>query len=145
MRFPLVIFALLLLAAATFARKQETLPEMIARAEAAPLKDQPDLYVKIAKRRLKDADELYRANKPDEARAAVEDVARYCEKAADAADRSENRLKKTEIEIRKMADKLGDIKRTVDFENQAPIQAAADHLQDLRTKLLNRMFGKKKK
>jgi hypothetical protein len=146
MRPWLVAVALLLLtAAAAFARNDQPLPELIARAEAAPLKDRPSLYAKIARQRLNDADRLYHSGKPGEALAAVNDVVTYSDKATDAADRSGHRLKDTEIDIRKMAQKLSDIRRTLDFSDQPPVQAAADHLQDLRTELLNHMFGKKKK
>jgi hypothetical protein len=146
MRSWLVVLALLLATTtAVSARKEEPLPELMARAQAAPLKDRPSLYAKIARQRLNDADQLYRSSKPAAARAAVDDVVTYCDKATDAAVTSGSKLKNTEIEIRKMAEKLTDIRRTLDFSEQAPVQAAADHLQNLRTRLLNRMFGKKKK
>ncbi|HUK26075.1 MAG TPA: hypothetical protein VLV49_15940 [Terriglobales bacterium] len=145
MRFCLVLFSLVLLGGAAFAGKEEPLPDLIARAEAAPLKDRPPLYAKIAKRRVADADELYRSGKPEQARAAVNDAVSYCDKATDAADTSGSKLKNTEIAIREMADKLANMKRTLDFEDQAPVQAAIDHLQGLRTRLLDRMFGKNKK
>ncbi len=45
--------------------------------------------------------------------------------------------------LRKMAAKLRDIKRTLVFEDQAPVQATVDHLEQVRTELLARMFGKK--
>jgi hypothetical protein len=146
MRFwPAIVALILVTAAAAFAGKEESLPELIARAESAPLKDRPSLYTKIARHRLEDADQLYRSGKPDQARAAVSDVVSYCDKATDAANRSGKKLKNTEIEVRKMADQLTNMKRSLDFSEQAPVQAAVDHLQNLRTVLLNRMFGNKKK
>ena len=44
-----------------------------------------------------------------------------------------------------MAHRLIDIKRTLAFDNQAPVQEAADTLEKLRTDVLNRMFGKNAK
>ena len=64
----------------------------------------------------------------------------FSEKAHDAAIQSGKRVKNTEIEFRKMAAKLRDIKRTVNFEDQPPLQAAADRLESLRTDLLTHMF-----
>jgi polyhydroxyalkanoate synthesis regulator phasin len=124
--------------------KTETLQELIARAESARVEDRPALYVEIAERELKSANELYTAGKVDEARTAVQDVVTYSEKAHDAAIESGKRVKNTEIEFRKMAAKLRDIKRSLNFEDQAPVQAAAERLETLRTDLLSHMFGKGK-
>ena len=124
--------------------KTETLQELIARAESARVEDRPALYVEVAERELKSANELYTAGKVDEARTAVQDVVTYSEKAHDAAIQSGKRVKNTEIEFRKMAAKLRDIKRSLNFEDQAPVQAAAERLETLRTDLLSHMFGKGK-
>jgi polyhydroxyalkanoate synthesis regulator phasin len=124
--------------------KTETLQELIARAESARVEDRPALYVEIAERELKSANELYTAGKVDEARTTVQDVVTYSEKAHDAAIQSGKRVKNTEIEFRKMAAKLRDIKRSLNFEDQAPVQAAAERLETLRTDLLSHMFGKGK-
>ncbi|MGA8490951.1 MAG: hypothetical protein WB711_11035 [Terriglobales bacterium] len=145
MRLQTTIAALLLASSfLAFAYKSETLQQLIARAGSAPLHDQPSLYVDIAERQLKSADELYTASKVDDARAAVQDVVTYSEKAQAAAIQSGKKLKNTEIALRKMAEKLRDIKRSLNFDDQAPVQAAADRLENLRTDLLTHMFGKGK-
>ena len=126
-----------------FAHKEETLAELIARAESSKLEDRPHLYTEIARRQIKAADELYAAGKPEEARAAVRDVVEYSDKASDAATHSGKKLKDTEIAVRKMVARLRDIKRTLAFEDQAPIEEAVDHLEQVRTQLLSQMFGKK--
>ena len=112
----------------------------MARCESAKVEDRPALCVEIAERQLKSADELYTAGKVDEARSALKDVVTYSEKAHDAAIQTGKRVKNTEIEFRKMAAKLRDIKRTVNFDDQEPLQAAADRLESLRTDLLTHMF-----
>jgi hypothetical protein len=127
-----------------FAYKTETLQELIARAESAKLDEQPALYIEIAERQLKSADDLYTASKIDDAQIAVQDVMAYSKKAQVAAIQSGKKLKNTEIALRKMAAKLRDIKRSLNFEDQPPVQAAADRLEDLRTDLLTHMFGKTK-
>ena len=135
-----VFFASSLIA---FARKQETVAELIARAESSKLDDRPHLYTEIGRRQVKAADELYAAGKPEEGRAAVRDVVQYSDKARDAATQSGKKLKDTEIAVRKMVARLRDIKRTLPFEDQAPVQEAVDHLEQVRTELLSQMFGKK--
>jgi polyhydroxyalkanoate synthesis regulator phasin len=123
---------------------EQSLQELIARANSAPVKDRPALYIDIAERQLKSADELYSQGKIDEARAAVADVVTYSEKAHDAAVQSGKRQKPTEMASRKMSRKLRDLKRTLNFEDQAPVQAAADRLESLAQDLLAHMFGKGK-
>jgi hypothetical protein len=135
---------LLVMSFLAFAYKTETLQELIARAESAKLDDQPALFTDIAERQLKSADDLYTAGKIDDARAAVQDVVTYSEKAQATAIQSSKKLKNTEIALRKMAAKLRDIKRSLNFDDQAPVQAAADRLESLRTDLLTHMFGKGK-
>jgi hypothetical protein len=145
MRFrALTTSALLAASLLAFAYKTETLQELIARAEAARIEDRPALYVDIAERELKSADELYTSGKVDEARTAVQDVVTYSEKAHDSAIQSGKKLKNTEIAFRKMAARLRDIKRSLNFDDQAPLQTAADRLENLRTDLLSHMFGKGK-
>ncbi len=144
MRIRIIILAIFVASTLlAFARKEETLAELITRAESSRLEDRPHLYTEIARRQVKAADQLYAAGKPEEARAAVREVVEYSDKASDAATHSGKKLKDTEIAIRKMVARLRDIKRTVAFEDQAPIEEAVDHLEQVRTQLLSQMFGKK--
>jgi hypothetical protein len=146
MRFRILMIAVALLATSfpAFASQREPLAELIARADAARLEDRPSLYVEIAEHQLKSADELYTAGKVEDARTALEDVVTYSGKAHDAAVQSGKKLKNLEIDFRKMAAKLRDIKRNLNFDDQAPVQAAEDRLENLRTDLLSHMFGKSK-
>jgi hypothetical protein len=41
-----------------------------------------------------------------------------------------------------MADKLRDIKRTLPFEDQPPLEQSIRRLEDIRTALLKEMFAK---
>jgi len=136
-----VVLAMTLAAPAS---DEPTLPELIKRADSAPLGDRPSLYLEIAERQLKAADDLYKAGKVDDAGADVGEVVTYSERAHDAAVRSGKRLKNTEIALRKMSHRLRDIKRTLSFEDQTPAEAAAERLQSLADDLLAHMFGKGK-
>lgn len=139
------IAVLLAISLAVFASKEETLQALIARADAAPLRDRPGLYIEIATRQLRLADELYDEGKADEGRTAVLDVVTYSSKARDAAVESNKRLKNTELAVRNMARHLRDMKHTLNYEDQAPVQAAADRLENLADDLLSHMFGKDKR
>ncbi len=137
-----LIFALLVLVAIpAVARDEETVEQMVARADAAPADKQADLYIKIAERQLKASDHAFDANDVGTGKTCATDAALYTEKATDAAVATHKKLKHIEISARKMADKLRDLKRALNFEDQGPVQAAIDKLEAQRTRLLSAMFG----
>ena len=136
----LMIFSLV--SCATSMAKDEPVDELKARFEKARAEDRPKLGIKIAQYQLHDADRLYNEGKIDEARAAVGDVVTYCEKARDAAAQTKKHLKEVEIDARKMAEKLRDIKRNLNFDDQPPVKEAIDRLEAIRTTLLDEMFAK---
>ncbi|MGH9550276.1 MAG: hypothetical protein ACRD3W_12920 [Terriglobales bacterium] len=141
------MFILTLLAAASlaaFAAREESVDELIARAESAQPNDRPGLYLKIADLKAKAADKLYNDGNAEAGKAALQDVVAYSKKATDASIATGKKLKNLEITLRKMAEKFRDIKRTVAFEDQAPLQHTVDELEKMRTDLLSAMFGKKK-
>jgi len=140
----LSIVAIVMALAVTSLAKEPSLEELIARANAAPPKDQPGLFVEIAERQLKSADELYAAGKVEDARKCVTDVVTYSGKAHDAAIQSGKRLKSVEMAVRRMSHKLNDVKRTLNFEDQPPVSEASDQLEKLADDLLTHLFGKTK-
>ena len=75
------------------------------------------------------------------AHADLKDVVSYSEKATTAATQTGKKLKNIEIAVRKMAERLRDIKRSLNFEDQPPVQEAAERLEKLRNQLLAKMFG----
>jgi hypothetical protein len=137
----LITFGLALCAVA----KDETVEELKARFESARLEDRPELAIRIAKHQLRNADKLYGEGNVDQGRAAVDDIVTYSEKARDAATQTKKHLKNIEIDARKMAEKLRDIKRTVAFDDQPPVEQAIRRLEDVRTTLLKEMFAKDNK
>jgi hypothetical protein len=140
----LAAFALVTVALPAFAGKDESLDQLMARAESARPEDRPALYLEIALQKAETADKLYHAGDAEAGKAALQDVVTFSKKATDASIDTGKKLKNTEIALRKMAEKFRDIKRTVAFEDQAPIQQTMDELEKMRTDLLAAMFGKKK-
>jgi hypothetical protein len=139
-------FAMILLAlASAYGAKDETVDELKSRFESARPEDRPELGIRIAQHQLRDADKLYSEGNADRGRADVDDIVTYSEKARDAAIQTKKRLKNVEIDVRKMAEKLRDIKRTLAFEDQAPVEQAIHRLEDIRTTLLKEMFAKEDK
>ena len=136
---------LLALASAYGAAKDETVDELKARFESARLEDRAELAIRIAQHQLRNADKLYGEGNIDQGRDAVNDIVTYSEKARDAATQTKKHLKNIEIDARKMAEKLRDIKRTLAFEDQPPVEQAIRRLEEVRTTLLKEMFAKENK
>ncbi len=136
------IFTFLLLASTIALAKQESLDSLKSRCNSASIQDQPRACADVAKFQLKAAQEFYRTGSSEAAKTAVDEIASFGSKAAEASIKSGKRLKDTEIDLRKIAEKLRDLKRNADFEDQPPIQTAIDQLEKLRNGLLSRMFGK---
>jgi hypothetical protein len=126
------------------AARDESLDQLISRAESARPEDRPALYLEIARQKADIADQFYRAGDAEAGTATLREVVSFSKKATDASIETGKRLKNTEIALRKMVAKFGDVKRTVAFEDQAPIQQTMDELEKMRTVLLSTMFGKKK-
>src|SRR6266851_9496980 len=136
---------LFLLAAATvsFGKSEETIEQLIARADAARPDQQPDLYMQVAQRELKSATEAYKTEQMEEFRTAVQQIVKYSDSAHSAAFHSGKDLKPTEIKIREIAIRLRDIKLNVEADEQPAVQAAIERLESFRTELLHSMFGSK--
>jgi len=130
-------------AGSSFGGSNETINELIARAEAARPDQQADLYMEVAQKALKSAPEAYKADKVEEFRAAVQQIVQYSDRAHLAALHSGKHVKDTEIKIREIAIRLRDIKLNVDVDDQPPVQTAMDQLEGFRTELLHSMFGSK--
>jgi len=133
------------LAAATMAARDESVEELKSRVQNAAPQDRPKLCVQIAELQLRNADKLYRNGDAEQARAAVEDIVTYSRKARASATETKKHVKNVEIAVRKMAERLRDIKRTLSIEDQAPVEHAIQELEEIRTSLLQQMFSKEKK
>jgi hypothetical protein len=125
------------------ARHEDSLNDLMAKADAAAAGQQADLCMEVADRELKASIDAYNGNKPTQGHAALDQLVKYSDKAHFAAIHSGKKLKPTEIKIRKLAEHLRDLKANADADDQPVIQAAIDKLETYRTDLLNSMFGTK--
>jgi hypothetical protein len=141
----LTICAIVLVLSALATGRDESLDELKARVQRTPGSDRAEICIRIAEIQLRTADKSYVDGDVEKGRIAVEDIATYSEKARDSAIESHKHLKGIEIAVRKISDKLKDIKRTLAFEDQAPVEKTIDRLETVRTSLLKDMFKKEKK
>jgi hypothetical protein len=137
----MVLFAV---AASPAIASDETLDQLKSRVQNASPQDRPRLHIRIAELQLRNADKFYKEGDTEHARAALEDIVINSQQARDSAVETKKHLKNVEITARKIAERLRDIKRTVAFEDQAPIDRAVQSLEEVRTSLLQRMFSKEK-
>jgi hypothetical protein len=139
--YRILLIAVLISAVAVLAvDKKGTIEELKARLERVDAKDQIELSVEIAERQLKAADDAYSAGNAEQGLAAVRDIEEYGVRAAKGATSTGKRMKKTEIELRKIADKLEGIGKSVEVDNRPPVQEAVKNLEKARNDLLFRMF-----
>jgi len=131
------------LVALSSARKEETLQELVARADAARLEQQPDLFMEAAERQHRAALDAMKAEHWDEFQSDLNDVAKYSGKAHKAAIASGKKVKNTEIKIRRISTRLRETKLNVGVDDQPAVQAVIDQLEEFRTELLRSMFGGK--
>ncbi len=127
----------------SFARKEESIEQLIARADAARPDQQADLYMQVADRELKAVLEASKASQWDQFLTALQQTVKYSDSAHSAALHTDKHLKRTEIKIREISNRLRDLKLNVDLDEQPAVQAAVDRLEGFRTELLHSMFGSK--
>lgn len=139
-RLQLILVFMVMACLVSFA-KEESLEELITRADAARADQQPDLYMQIAERLLKSATEAYKASQWAKFRTDLEDIVKYSDSAHSAAMHSNKHVKRTEIKIRQISTRLRDIKLNVGADDQERVQAAIDRLEGFRTELLHSLFG----
>lgn len=138
-----IAFMLTVCAAFSFARKEETLEELIARADAARPDQQPNLYMDVAERQWKASSDAMKGNRSADFRAGLQEIVKYCDKARIAALQSNKHVKNTEIKIRRISGHLKDVKLDAEPDDQPAVQSAIDKLEQFRTELLQKMFGGK--
>ncbi len=140
MRAAPVVLLLLLSVCASGA--ELTLEDRKARADHARGGDKAKLALEYSEHAADAANKDYADGNFEHARVLLKDVADYSEIAASAAFDSGKRVKQTEIGLRKLVNQLVNVKRSVEFEEQHEVQAAIDAVNDARSRLIEKLFGK---
>jgi hypothetical protein len=121
---------------------EPTVEDLKAKVPSASIGDRPHLCVQIAQKQLMAADQLYADSEVEKGQAALVDVVAYSELARDYAIQSHKYQKQSEIAVRSMTRRLGEILHLVGHDDQAPVRDAIDRLQRVRDDLLKAMFPK---
>jgi len=89
------------------------------------------------------SDKLYTDGNVDEAVKLVHRAGDYAERGTECALLVHRRQKDTEIDLREMARRLGDIERSLTSDDRPPLEQEIARADKLRDKLLDQMFGGK--
>jgi flagellin-specific chaperone FliS len=145
MRVPCQVALLLTLSLALFAQSSpDRLAQLKAKAAAANPSEQEKLFLEIARAEFGEAKNAYAAGNAQQAQLALSDLESYARRASQLALEHRKRIKNTEIELRKISDRLKNLKPTLNVEDRAPVQQAIDTIEKLRTDLMSKMFSKTK-
>ena len=129
---------MLLLALVTLvAAKDESLDALKARALR---ENQPRLYAEVVRRQVEVANDYYNAGDVQKAQDVVAEIVDLTGKCIDAAKKNQNKLKDTEITLYRAGRRLDDVRRSLAFDDQPPVQAAVERIEKARRHLLELMF-----
>ena len=143
MRYLLPVAVLLLLLSAIGQVNGGPATTLKARADAAQGGERASLSLEYAHHQLEEANNLYTQGDVDKAEGNIHEVVAYCHQSADAASTSGKRLKQTEIELRKLENRMRDIGQSLNIDDRPPVEAAVQELEQVRAGLLARMWGQK--
>jgi hypothetical protein len=118
---------------------------MKANAEKKNSADRARDYSDIARELVEVANQQFTDGEVDKAQASIKDAVAYSEKSAAAAREKGKKIKNTEITLRQTARRIEEVRRTVAADDQPPLAAAAERIEELRSELLAHMFGNEKK
>jgi hypothetical protein len=96
----------------------------------------------VARRYAEEANQHLTSGDFIKMRGDIQSVVSYAEKARATAGRSENRIKQAELKMHKLQRRLEEIARAADVDDRPPITDAAEHVQELRSELLELVFRK---
>jgi tRNA A37 N6-isopentenylltransferase MiaA len=128
---------LLLSLVALAASKDESLDALKARALR---ENEPRLYAEVVRRQVEVANEYYTAGDVQKAQGVVAEIMDLTGKCVDAAQKKHSKLKDTELTLYRASRRLQDVRRSLAFDDQPPVQAAVDRIEKARRHLLDLMF-----
>jgi hypothetical protein len=121
--------------------KTESLEELKTRADNAHGGEEAKLCLEYAHAELEHANDLFTQGNVDQAQSAVRSVMEYVRKGSSAAKASGKRLKRTEIELRKLEKRMKDIAESLNLDDRPPVLKSVDEIEQVRAGLLTAMFG----
>lgn len=143
-RKSIVILGLFMLAVAALA-SQRNLEGLKEEADHAQGGHQAKLSSELAEYLIGIAEQQFTQGNNEQAQATVKDILKYAQLARDAAVKSHDNLKQTEIKLREAQRRLENLKRTLAVDDRPPLDEVEKKIAQFRQDLLDAMFPPKKK
>lgn len=144
MRNRITIGVLLMLAMAALAA-QRNIEGLKEEADHAQGGHQAKLASELAEYLVGVADQQFTAGSNQDAQTTIRDVLKYAQMARDAAIKSHDYMKQTEIKLRQTQRRLEALKRTLSLEDRPPLDTVEKQIDQFRQDLLDAMFSPRKK
>src|SRR5215469_4703709 len=139
------ITIVVLLMLSTMLLAQRSIDGLKEEADRATGGHQAKLSSELAQTLVGVADQQFTDGNADQGQATVQDILKYAQKARDAAVKSHDQLKQTEIRLRETQRRLDSLKRTSSVDDRPPLDNVEKQIEQFRQDLLDAMFGSKKK
>ena len=139
---PIIVLLVLCTLALAAQRNVDGLKEEADRAAGG---HQARLCSELAQYLVGVADQQFTQGNSEQGQATVQDILKYAQKARDAAIKSHDKMKETEIRLRETQRHLEGLKRTLALEDRPPLDNVEKKIEQFRQDLLNAMFAPKKK
>lgn len=117
--------------------------DLKTKADSANGADKAKFALDYAEQATKDADHAFKSGKDDDGATRLKEIAQYSKMASDAAMESGKREKETEINLRKIVNRLVDVKNARPYDQQDAVQQVIDAVDMARNNLLEEMFKRK--
>ena len=137
-----IVVMLLFVSSVMAQRNIDGLKQEADRAEGG---HQAKLCSELAQYLVGVADQQFTQGNTDQGQAIVQDILKYAQKARDAAIKSHDQMKQTEIRLRETQRRVESLKRTLSVDDRPPLDEVERKIEQFRQDLLNAMFGPKKK
>ncbi|SRR5579883_487270 len=141
MRYSISVLVLAL-TSALFASQKTPLEELQHKIETSHGGKQANFLMQLAHLQAQTADQLYQNGDSENGLANLQSSTASANEATSVALDSGKRLKDTEIELRKLSDRMQTIRQNANFEDRRPIDQLIQNIEQDRNKLLDRMFKK---
>lgn len=139
----LVFLGMVPLLAAGTENSSPRISELISKAESMKEHDRGKVYSQIARELVEEANDRFNLGDLEKGMASIKQAVDFAEKAARAAREKSKKIKDTEINLRKCTRRLDEVRRSLALDDQAPLVAAHERMEQLNKDLLHHMFAEK--
>lgn len=116
---------------------------LISKAESMKQHERGKVYSQIARELVEEANDQFNLGDLEKGMASIKQAVDFAEKAALAAREKSKKIKDTEINLRKCTRRLDEVRRSLALDDQPPLVAAHERLEQLNKELLHHMFAGK--